>query len=120
MAVIEIGIGVGLYFRTDPQVDALLRQLASDSALFVTAESARMSRVQRNFVVVQYVEVGVIAIAAITALALKHRVAVSGIAMGLLVSAAVLLAFDIIAERRGATYLAALQGVGVSSRAAPR
>lgn len=71
-----------------------------------------MIRVQRNFVVVQYVELAVIAIAAFTAFAQKNRFWLSGIALGLLLHAALLLAFDLVAERRGATYLAAIEAQG--------
>lgn len=109
LAVIEIAIGVGLYLRTGPQVNSLLTLFASGAARFYTEEGARMARVQRTFVVVQYVEVAVIVLAAMTALVLKRRVTISGIAFGLLLNAALLLAFDVIAERRGATYLATLE-----------
>jgi len=115
LALIEIAIGVGLFVRTGPQISSLLALLGSDSARFFAEEGARMARVQRTFVIVQYVEVAVIVLAAITALALKHRVTASGIALGLLLSAAVLLAFDIVAERRGAVYLGAIE----STRARP-
>jgi len=40
---------------------------------------------------------------------LKHRIGLSGIALGLLINAALLLAFDLVAERRGAVYLAAIE-----------
>lgn len=63
-------------------------------------------RVQRNLV--QYIEVAVIVIAAITAFAQKSRFWVAGVALGLLLNAALLLAFDLVAERRGAAYLAAI------------
>jgi hypothetical protein len=69
-----------------------------------------MARVQRAFVVGEYVEVAVIVAGARAALALKHRVAVAGVALGLLLNAALLLAFDLAAERRGAASLAAIEG----------
>lgn len=49
------------------------------------------------------------------ALMWKDRPGASGVALGLLISAAFLLAFDIIAERRGAAYLQALQALRTSS-----
>lgn len=107
-ALIELALGLGLYLRTGPQVSALLQQLGSDAARFFSDEGARMARVQRTFVVVQYVEVAVIVVAAIVALTLKQRVAISGVALGFAIHAAVLLAFDVIAERRGAVYVRAL------------
>jgi hypothetical protein len=105
VAVAEIAIGVGLYLRTGPQVSALLTQLGADSARFFAEEGARMARVQRNFVIIQYVELAVIVTGAIAAIVLKDRFWLSGIALGLLCHAAFLLAFDLVAARRGANYL---------------
>ncbi|MGH7537434.1 MAG: hypothetical protein ACREMF_02260 [Gemmatimonadales bacterium] len=108
LALIEIAIGVGLYLRTGPQVSGLLALLGSAATRFFADEGARMARVQRNFLVVQYIEAVVIVVATITALALRHRVAIAGIALGLLLNAA-LLAFDLVAERRGAAYLTTIE-----------
>lgn len=108
-ALAEIAIGVGLYLRTDPQVDRLVAQLDSDAARFRADEHARMQRVQRNFVVVEWIELSVIIVSAIAAIAFKQRTALTGVALGLLVHAGVLLAFDILAERRGAVYLSTIE-----------
>ena len=64
--------------------------------------------VQRNFVIVQYVELSMILLGAILAVTQKNRPVIAGIALGLLIHAALLLAFDLIAERRGAVYLRSL------------
>jgi hypothetical protein len=58
-----------------------------------------------GFVIVQYVELAVIVTAAIAAATLKNRFTLAGIALGLLCHGAFLLAFDLVAERRGAIYL---------------
>lgn len=108
VALAELALGVGLYLRTGPQVERLEEQLQSSPASFHAAESTRMARVQKNFVVIEYIEVCVIIAAALAALSLKARTGASGIALGLLISASILLAFDLLAERRGAHYVAAL------------
>ena len=108
IALAELALGVGLYLRTGPQVMRLEEQLRNDAASFYAAEGARMARVQRTFVAVEYVELVVIVVAAMAAVFLKNRTGASGVALGVLISAAVLLAFDIFAERRGAEYLAAI------------
>ena len=115
LALAEIALGAGLYLRTGPQVSRLAAQFGSDAARFSSDEGARMIRVQRNFVVIEYVEVAIIIVSAIVALVWKHRPAASGVALGLLISAAFLLAFDIVAERRGAVYLQALEALRTSS-----
>jgi len=108
VAVAEIALGVGLYLKTDPQVGRLRAQLESRPASFYTDEGARMARVQRNFVLIEYVELALIVVTAIAAVARKNNPMLTGVALGLLINAALLLAFDLIAERRGAVYLAAI------------
>jgi len=109
VALAEIGLGVGLYLKTDPQVDRLRAQLDSNPSAFHTDERARMARVQRNFVVIEYVEVALILVTAFAAIARKSNATLTGVALGLLINAALLLAFDVLAERRGGVYLAALE-----------
>jgi hypothetical protein len=87
-ALAEIALGMGLYLRTAPQVATLLTLFGSDVARLFSQEGARMVRVQRNFVVVQYVELGLIVIAAFTAVAQKNRFWLSGIALGVPLHAA--------------------------------
>jgi hypothetical protein len=109
VALAEIGLGIGLYLRTGPQVRRLEEQLRLDAAAFHSAESSRMARVQRNFVVIEYAELIVIVVAAATAVLMKTRPGPAGVALGLAISASVLLAFDVYAERRGAEYVSALE-----------
>ena len=108
VAAAEMALGVGLYLRTGPQVARLAEQLRSTPGQYFADEAARMDRVQRNFVVIVYVELAVIIVASLVVLFLKGRPTVTGVALGLLISAAVLFAFDVYAERRGADYLTAI------------
>lgn len=108
VALAEIVLGVGLYVRTGPQVRRFDEQLRSNAATFYSMEAERMTRVQKNFVIVEYVELFMIFVSAAVAFARKDRPGVAGVALGLLISASVLLAFDVFAERRGAEYLTAI------------
>jgi len=108
LALAEIVLGLGLYLRTGPQVKRLDEQLRSDSPQFYAAEAARMSRVQRTFVAIEYAELSIIVATAVAAVFLKARPGLAGVALGLLVTASVLLAFDLFAERRGADYVIAI------------
>jgi hypothetical protein len=110
LAAAEIALGVGLYLRTDPQVGRLVAQLGGEPARFYTGEGARMARVQWNFVIIEYVELVLIIVSAVVAITQKGRPGLTGVALGLLVSAAFLLTFDLVAERRGEAYLAAITG----------
>ena len=109
VALIEIAIGVGLYLRTGPQVRRLEAQLATDEAGFRVVENARMTRVQRNFVRIEIAEVAIIIVSGLVAFAFKNRPAASGVALALLLHASVLLAFDLVAEKRGKVYWSALR-----------
>ena len=103
-AALELAVGVGLYVKTDPQVARLASLLADQPAEFYESERPRMATVQRNFVVLEGVWLVVIIASAVLAVWQKAQPAVSGIALGMLVNTAVLLVFDIMAERRGSTY----------------
>lgn len=107
--LLQLGIGLGLFLKTDGQVAALQTQLATSKEAMTAAELPRMEKVQKNFVVLEVVWVAMIIVGAIVAWRLKENSAVCGVALGILINASVLLAFDIVAERRGATYLAALK-----------
>lgn len=107
-ALLEIAVGVGLYVRTGPQVGALLARMEPDAAGTFAEERARMARIQRNFVALQYTWLAVVTVAALIAVTQKSRLWLSGIALGVLWNAALFLAFDLVAERRGAAYLAAI------------
>jgi hypothetical protein len=104
-SLLQLGIGMGLFLKTDAQVATLQSQLATSKE----TELPRMEKVQRNFVVLEVVWVVMIIAGALVAWRLKESSAVCGVALGILINASVLLAFDIVAERRGAVYLAALK-----------
>ena len=109
LGLLEIALGVGLYLRTGPQVRRLEAMLATDEAGFRVVEHARLTRVQRNFAYIEIAEVAIIIVSALAAVALKNRPAISGVALALLIHAGVLLAFDLVAERRGKAYWSALR-----------
>ena len=109
LAVIEIGIGLGLFLRTGAQVHRLMAQLGSDPAAFTAAEDRRMTRVQHNFLVIKRAEIVGGAAALLGVLALGRGTTLREIALGLLPHAVLLVGFDTIAERRGAVYLEAIR-----------
>ena len=114
-ALVEIAVGAGLYLKTGPQLTRLLAQLASNATELYASEIPRMMKVQRNFVVLEYLWLSAVVLSAATAVVRKAHSTASGIALGVLVQVSIFLAFDMIAERRGAAYLAHLE-----SSVAPR
>lgn len=115
IGLIQLGIGVGLWVKTPAQVAALEAGLAQPEAAARTARSTelvRMERVMKNFLVIKAVELLLIAVGVGLIFGLRQRGWAVGVGMGLLVQAAVMLAFDVFAEARGEPYLAWLRGGG--------
>jgi len=117
--VLEVALGLGLYSKTGPQVAKLVGQLASDPAGFYATEQARMAIVQRNFAYLEFGWLALIGSCAAVAVWKKHAPGASGVALGLLLTVVVILAFDLVAERRGAVYLDALGRRGAAGGPAP-
>lgn len=107
--LLQLALGVGLAAKTGPQVARLAAQLGEAPPAFYAAERPRMVIVQRNFVYVEALWTALLLGGALAAIACKRRFALSGAALGVVLTAAVLLVFDLVAERRGARYLAALE-----------
>ncbi len=108
IGALQLAIGVGLAARTPSQVAGLRAQMASAPSEMVAAEASRMQKVQRNFVIIEMVELALLVAGVALALGFKGTPYRSEVGMGLALQAAVMLVFDLLAERRGALYLAAL------------
>jgi hypothetical protein len=108
VGLLQLAIGVGLAGRTASQVTRLERSFASDASSARAGERERMARVQRNFVIIKVVET-VLVVAGLAMVMLSRRDALVAVGMGLAIQGAVMLAFDVFAEGRGALYEAWLR-----------
>lgn len=104
-ALLELGIGCGLAWRTPGQAAALVEGLDRTPAVTLAAERTRMATVERNFRIVKVVELALLALGAGLVL-LGGRAALTGIGLGLVLEAALLLVFDVFAAARAADYTA--------------
>lgn len=109
LGLLELAVGIGLFAKTGPQIAELLARLESEPAAFYAAEGARMAKVQKNFVTLEVVWCVVLAGGSIAAVLAKRSPTPSGIAAALVLTAGFFLTFDLVAERRGAIYYAALR-----------
>lgn len=113
VGLLQLGVGIGLYFKTPPQlagVEAGLTQ--ADPAARTAAhakETARMDRVQKNFVIIKIVWIALIVLGLGLSVFGASRSTLAGVGLGLLIQGSVMLAFDMFAEARGTTYFAWLQ-----------
>lgn len=108
-ALFDIAFGVFFYLRASGQLTTLLRELALNVDRFIATEGTRMGTVHANFVRVNYVWFAVTVTAAAVALLNKSRPRVLDIALGILVNASILLAGDLMGERRAAKYVTAIE-----------
>jgi hypothetical protein len=102
-ALVQIGIGVVLYLRSDGQAQALL-----DHADRLGAETQRLVGVVRTFTILKVVWCVLIAASA-AAPYLIHKAWVRPVAVGIIANAALVLLFDIVADARARVYLTALE-----------
>jgi hypothetical protein len=109
---LQLIIGLVVALRTPAQVASLEQGLRTSSATTVPAEIRRMEKVNTNFRVVKVVEVSVIVVGLVLVLGLPHPGTWPSVGLGLLVEAAVLLAFDAFAHQRALVYTRWLQGLG--------
>jgi hypothetical protein len=106
-AVLGLGVGGSVYFRTDNQLQQLSRLQKEEPARFAAEEGPRIRQVVRSFALYRYAY----ALAVLVALALVFVVRgalYQGIAVGLLLLAALGLTIDFYAERRAVEYVDAL------------
>lgn len=113
IALLQLGIGIGLYLKTGPQVAALEKGLASDASAGAASahdeEAKRMQRVMSNFVIIEIVEAVLIVASLALVLAGRSRPVLAGVGLGLIIQASVMLAFDVFAEQRAKIYSAWLE-----------
>jgi hypothetical protein len=109
VALAQLGVGIGLHLRTPAQVAALEAGLRDAAVETRAAEIDRMQRVMRSFRLVKLVELALLVLGTAAIFALAARPTWVGLGLGLLVEAAVMLAFDVFAEQRGVAYLAYLE-----------
>lgn len=108
IGALQLAIGVGLAMKTPAQVSTLEQRLASSPSEARAAETARMEKVQRNFVTIEWVEVA-LALVGMALVITRGSEARQAVGAGIAIQATVMLAFDIFAEQRGALYLAWLR-----------
>ncbi|MDP3277956.1 MAG: hypothetical protein Q8Q09_22415 [Deltaproteobacteria bacterium] len=109
-ALILGATGVGVGARTPSQLSALTAQYEAQPAAMAREELARMTRVMANFRATYYAFGALIALGLVLVYVVRREWA-AGLGVSLIVGAAVGLAIDNVAERRGHGYVAALRQV---------
>lgn len=106
IALIQIVVGSTVYFRTDAQVLGLHSQLVTDPDEYVAAELPRMEAVRRSFNLYKGIEIALLAVGIAGYFFFRERQTLFAVAHGLMLQSALMLALDLIAERRADVYTA--------------
>jgi hypothetical protein len=104
LGVFQLLVGLTVALRTPGQIAALERGLDTAPAATVAAEIERMATVNRNFRIVKVVEAILMVAGLCLAIFLPHSSAWAAVGLGLLLEAAVLMAFDTFAHHRALVY----------------
>lgn len=109
IGVIQLMVGGSVYFRTDAHMHSLTMQLQSASEQFQNEELARMKTVMSNFKVHKLIEIMLLTGGIILSYAFWQNMTWYSIAIGLIAQSAIMLVFDLFAEKRAYEYVGALE-----------
>lgn len=113
IATLLLIICVGVVLRSSNDIVRVNAFYALDPNRIKTEELPRMQTVLRNFKIVIWAEIAFIVAGAALFFLMPSSSRWQGVGMGLIIQAAALLLFDIIANSRGKIYFDFLQGPGV-------
>ena len=105
IALIQIVVGSTVYFRTDSQVLGLHTQLAADPGGYVETELPRMEAVRRSFNLYKGIEIALLIAGVAGYFFFRERQTLFAVSLGLMLQAALMLALDLVAERRADVYM---------------
>ena len=111
VALIQLVVGGTVYFRTDAQTLALHKQLAIEPRAYVAAETSRMEKIQKSFVLYRWIEIALLALGVLGFFLLRGRQTLWAASIGLMLQSALMLGMDFVAERRAEVYVEQIRGL---------
>lgn len=105
VALIQLVVGWTVYFRTDRQARDLHTLLAKDPPAYASAEVPRMETVRKSFRIYKAIEIALLVAGLAGMFLLRDRPALYWASLGLALQAALMLVFDLFAERRADVYV---------------
>ena len=105
IGLVQLVVGATIFLRTRAQAARLAERLRSSPSTYKTEETSRMRRVQRRFVLYKRIEIVLLALGLAFASVEGYGRTLYAVGMGLMLEAGLMLALDLVAERRGQRYL---------------
>lgn len=118
VAAIGVVVGGGVYFRTNSQLRRLEDQLATAPLDYKREEGERMARVNAQFRILKIAEYSILGLGVATTVtgAVKQADLTTGVGIGLILDAGLLLLFDHFAETRAHVYAQRIAEFGSAAR----
>lgn len=112
LGLVQLVVGGSVWWRTEAQEAELRALILADPARYISEETARMKRVNDNFVIYRWAELSLLGAGLATAGtgAALDKDFVTGLGVGLAFQSAVMLTLDHFAERRGREYAEQVAG----------
>lgn len=105
IAFIQLTVGASVFFRSPKDILKVENMLSNDKEKIKTEEIPRMETVMKNFLIYRYVELVLMIAGLILMFIFKENEFVRGVGIALFIQAALMLALDFFAEKRGLEYL---------------
>ena len=102
---IQLIVGSSVYFRTDRQVESLIKLKEVNPTEFKNSESDRMKIVSKNFQYYKALEIFLILLGIILSYYYSKKIGIYSIAIGLILESSLMLVLDLFAEKRASDYL---------------
>ncbi len=109
IGLIQLSVGSNIYFRSPKDMQRVENLIKNDPAGLQNIEIPRMEQVMKQFTILRWTEVALIATGLCLAFFFNKNPFWRGIGIGLTVQAAAMLVADYYAETRGHVYLDALK-----------
>ena len=118
LAPVALIVGGSVYFRTNSQLRRLEDQLETAPLDYQREENIRMQRVNRQFQILRIAEYSLFGVGALTTTigAARGAELTTGVGIGIMVDAALMLLFDHFAEVRAQVYSQRLAEFGTAAR----
>jgi hypothetical protein len=111
IALIQITVGGIIVWRSPKDVVRVTQIVQSEPSRIQSEEIPRMNAVMKNFETYRYIEIALIIIGIALFFVLPNKPFWKGLGIALALQAALMLAFDYVAESRGKVYLKHLQKI---------
>ena len=106
---IQLGVGGSVFLKTESQTATLTQQLRVEPERFQKEELARMRIVNSSFKIYKTIEILLLIAGIVLSYLSAQNMTLYPIAIGLIAQSAIMLVFDLFAEKRAYDYVAALE-----------